>query len=194
MLEYYIGTIASFGFNFVPQGWAACNGQLLSIAEYDTLYALIGTTYGGDGVNTFAVPDLQGRTIVNQGTGPGLTNIVIGQKGGTESTSLNMATMPTHNHALTNITAKTKLNVTTIGGATNEPGAGEFSLGASGSFPAIFSDSSTIGTTDFIGGVQVVAPSISTSSIGNNVPIDITNPFLVANFCISLYGIFPSQP
>ncbi len=195
MLEYFIGTIASFGFNFVPPGWAQCNGQLLSISEYDTLFALIGTTYGGDGASTFAVPDLRGRTILNQGTGRGLSsNILLGKASGSTSMTINTATMPTHGHALTNITAQTKLNVTTTGSPTNEPGAGEFSLGAAGSFPAIFSDSSTIGNTDFVGGVQLGVPTISTTSVGNNIPIDITNPFLAVNFCISLYGIFPSQP
>lgn len=195
MNDYFIGTIASFGFGFVPQGWAACNGQLLSISEFDILFALIGTTYGGDGVNSFAVPDLRGRTILNQGTGRRLTtNIELGEKAGSTSVAMNTATMPAHNHALTNITAQTKLSVTSTGGPTNEPGVGEFGLGATGSFPAIFSDSSVIGNTDFIGGVQVVAPTISTSSTGNNLPIDITNPFLGVNFCISLYGVFPARP
>ena len=193
MLQYYIGTIASFGFNFVPEGWAQCNGQLLSIAEYDTLFSLIGTTYGGDGQTTFAVPDLRGRTILNQGNGPGLSNIVIGQKGGVELTMMTISTMPSHAHGQTSIIAKTKLNVTTTGGGTNEPGAGEFSLGATGSFPSIFSDSATIGTTDFVGGIQVVNPTINTAPAGNSQAIGILNPFLTVNFCISLYGIYPSQ-
>ena len=193
MIECYIGTIASFGFNFTPQGWAPCNGQLLSIAENEVLYTLIGITYGGDGVNTFALPDLRGRTILNQGKGPGLTNVVIGQKEGTESATLSISTMPNHSHALTNVTAQTKLSVTTTGGATNEPGEGEFSLGAGGSFTPIFSDSSTIGSTEFVGGVQIASPPINTTVVGNTTPVDILNPFLGVNFCISLYGIYPSQ-
>jgi microcystin-dependent protein len=194
MLEYYyIGSIASFGFGYVPQGWAACDGQLINISDNETLFTLIGTTYGGDGVNTFAVPDLRGRTILNQGTGRGLKNILLGEQSGSTSVAMNMATMPTHRHALNTVRAQTKLNVTTNGGPTNEPGSGEFGLGAAGSFPSIFSDSATIGSTDFIGGVQVGVPTISTSSAGNNLPIDVTNPFLGVNFCINLYGIFPSK-
>jgi microcystin-dependent protein len=117
---------------------------------------------------------------------------MMGQKSGSDSVTMTTQTMPTHAHALTDVKLQQKLSVTTTGGSTNEPGSGEFGIGAGGSFPAIFSDSKTIGNTDFIGGVQP-GPPVNTTPMGGNIPLDITNPCLGVNFCINLYGIFPSQ-
>src|SRR6187200_1762346 len=99
MGQPYVGEIRMVGFNFPPAGWALCAGQLMPISENDTLFNLIGTTYGGDGQETFALPDLQGRTPVHQGTLNGVT-YQIGEKGGVESVTLTTQQMPTHNHAL----------------------------------------------------------------------------------------------
>src|SRR5437588_2569600 len=99
MSEPYIGEIRMFGGNFPPNGWAFCNGQIMAIAENDALFALIGTTFGGDGQSTFALPNLQGRLPVHAGTGGG-SSYVIGQLAGTETVTLNTQQMPTHTHVL----------------------------------------------------------------------------------------------
>ncbi len=96
----FIGEVELFGFNFAPIGWVFCNGQLLSISEYVALFSLIGTTYGGDGMTTFGVPDLRGRVPIHQGQGPGLTNKVIGQNGGSETITLTVPQLPVHTHAI----------------------------------------------------------------------------------------------
>ena len=98
MTTPYIGEIRLVGFNFAPRGWMACNGQLLSIATYSALFSLLGTTYGGDGITTFALPDLRSRIPVHQGQGPGLSNYVIGQMSGTESVTLTQNQIPAHTH------------------------------------------------------------------------------------------------
>ena len=93
-MEPFIGQIQPFGFNFAPKGWALCDGQLQSIAQNSALFSLLGTTYGGDGRTTFALPDLRGRTMLHQGQGPGLTTRVIGEKSGTETTTLIASNLP----------------------------------------------------------------------------------------------------
>src|SRR5437868_3362158 len=98
MSQPFVGEIRMFGGNFAPAGWAFCNGQLLAISENDTLFNLIGTTYGGDGQNTFALPDLRGRVPVHMGQGPGLSNYIIGQNGGVETVTVTIAQIPQHTH------------------------------------------------------------------------------------------------
>lgn len=96
----YIGEVELFGFSFAPVGWAQCNGQLLSIVANEALFALLGTTYGGNGVTTFALPDLRGRNPIGQGTGPGLTTKFMGEASGSESITLTLPQIPQHNHAI----------------------------------------------------------------------------------------------
>src|SRR5947208_9160321 len=98
--EPYLATVAMFAGNFAPRGWALCNGQIMSIAQNTALFSLLGTTYGGDGVTTFALPDLRGRAPVGQGQGPGLSNLSLGESSGTENITLISANMPIHNHTL----------------------------------------------------------------------------------------------
>src|SRR4051812_41772774 len=105
MSDPFIGEIRLFAFSRVPNGWFACNGQSVSIAEYETLYAIIGTIYGGDGQTTFNVPDLQGRVAIGRGQGTGLPNFSLGQPGGEESHTLVEPEMPVHSHALMSSTA-----------------------------------------------------------------------------------------
>ena len=100
MAEPFLGEIQSFAINKTPDGWAPCDGRLLSINDYQALFALIGTTYGGDGQTTFGLPDLQGRIPVGQGHGPGLENYTLGQKGGEEQVTLQPDHLPTHTHAV----------------------------------------------------------------------------------------------
>src|SRR5277367_6552050 len=98
MSSPYVGEIRMFGGNFAPSGWAFCNGQILSISESEVLFTLIGTTYGGDGQSTFALPNLQGRVPVHQGQGPWLSTYIIGQSGGVENVTLTAGQMPAHSH------------------------------------------------------------------------------------------------
>jgi microcystin-dependent protein len=160
-----------FGGNFAPAGWAFCAGQLMPISENDVLFNLIGTTFGGDGQQTFGIPDLQGRAPMHQG--PGFT---IGGKAGTETVTLSGAQTPTHSHgALT----------TTKAGTTNVPDS-----------TAIFADTGTAGAiTTYLppGGTQQPLKTSMLTTAGGSQPHENIQPFLVVSFIISLFGIFPSQ-
>src|ERR1044072_1975604 len=104
-VEPYLGNVTVFAGNFAPRAWMFCQGQLLAIAENDALFALIGTTYGGDGQVTFGLPDFRSRVAIHQGQGPGLSNYILGQASGTESVTLTTAQCPGHNHQFISITA-----------------------------------------------------------------------------------------
>ncbi|MEM8909888.1 MAG: tail fiber protein, partial [Bacteroidota bacterium] len=97
-MEPFIGQIMMFGGNFAPRGWALCNGQLMPISQNQALFSLLGTTYGGDGRTTFALPDLRGRAAMHAGHGPGLTDRRLGQRSGTETNTMNTLQMPSHSH------------------------------------------------------------------------------------------------
>jgi microcystin-dependent protein len=173
----YIGEIRMFGFGTrgAPNGWQGCDGSLLPISEYDALFALIGTTYGGDGQVTFGVPDLRGRLPIHQGTGPGLSTYVIGQKAGTESVTVLPTQMPAHTHPL----------VTTAAVSTAlTPGTGLLPGAVSG-------DSFYV--SDVSGATQVPMSAQSTSLAGGSQPHDNTMPTLTVQYCIATQGIFPSQ-
>jgi microcystin-dependent protein len=170
MSSPYIGEIRIFAGTFAPVGWATCDGQLLAISQNDALYTLIGTTYGGDGQTTFALPDLRGRIPVHQGQGGGLSNYVLGQNGGVESVTLTANTLPIHTHA-----ASAASGV----GHISEPG---------GAVPAAHRDYPVF---DSAPGSARAANALT--SIGANQPHENMPPFLCINFIISLYGIFPSQ-
>jgi microcystin-dependent protein len=125
MANPFIGEIRMFGGNFAPRQWALCDGQLLSIAQYQALFSLLGTTYGGNGVSTFALPNLQGRLALGYGQGPGLSNYALGQTGGSETVTLTTSTMPGHNHSLlatTNAGDQTDPTGHLTGKLASEPG------------------------------------------------------------------------
>ncbi|KQY78976.1 phage tail protein [Ensifer sp. Root142] len=171
----YVGEIRMFGFHRVPTGWQACDGSLLSIAEYETLYTLIGTTYGGDGVSTFAVPDLRGRVPLHWGNGQGLTPRVLGQVGGSESVTLLSTQLPSHSHPMFATTATAE--------ATKVASTVELGTVAS----------DTLYATDTSNLVGSKTSSNSTLPTGNTLPHDNAMPTLTAQFCIATYGVFPSQ-
>lgn len=165
MAQPYVGEIRMFAGNFAPAGWAFCEGQLLPISENETLFQLIGTTYGGDGQETFALPDLQSRVPVHQGNG-----FVLAQAAGEESVTLTTQQMPAHNHAFT--ASQASGNVITAGG----------------NLPA-----DSLNVKPYInaapdGNMNANAISIT----GGNQPHENCQPFLCVNFIISLFGIFPS--
>lgn len=171
MSQPFIGEIRLFGGGFAPAGWAFCHGQLLAIAQNDALFALIGTIYGGDGQNTFGLPDLRGRTAVHQGQGPGLQPYTIGEAYGVENVTLLGTQIPAHTHGV----------VASAGpGATANPSNAVWAAG-SGIAPY-----NTVAP-----GVVMQATSISNSG-GSQAHQNMT-PFLALNYIISLFGIFPSR-
>jgi microcystin-dependent protein len=165
MSEPYVGEIRMVGFNFAPVNWAFCNGQLLPISEYEVLFTLIGTTYGGDGQTTFALPNLQGRIPFHQGS-----SYVIGQLSGTETVTLAANQLPVHTHALATSSA---------GGTQSAPTGGYWAQ-------------SPLGEYSTEAAAHSMAPT-AVGSTGGSQPHDNLPPFLVVNFIISLYGVFPSQ-
>ena len=188
-MDVFLGTIMPFGFNFAPQGWATCSGQLLPIAQNSALFALLGTTYGGDGMQNFALPNLQGRMPMCMGNGVGLTPRTIGEMSGTESTTLLTANMPAHTHPAT---AKASVSVAGTGHAqASAPTSTNNILGASTAGPGtanIWSD--TNGAPIAMGGVS---SSVQVDAAGGNLPFNLMNPYLALNFCVALQGIFPPR-
>lgn len=171
----YIGEIRMFGFGRTPSGWQACDGSLLPISQYDTLFSLLGTTYGGDGQSTFGVPDLRGRVPVHQGQGPGLSNYVIGQVAGTETVTVLPGQMPAHTHTL----------VATSGAATAVTPANSLVPGAI--------SGETLYVSDTTGATVLAMSDQSTTQAGGNQPHENCMPTLTVQYCISTEGIYPSQ-
>lgn len=168
----FLGEIRNFGFNFPPRNWAQCNGQLLSIASNSALFALLGTTYGGNGITTFALPDLRGRVPVGMGIGPGLPNVVQGEVSGSPTTTLAVANLPVHNHPLN---AKT--------GVGNQAAPTGHLLAAS--------DQRNSQYTSAAADTTLAAAAVGNT--GSGTPIDNMQPYLGSNFCIALAGVFPSR-
>lgn len=181
--EPFIGEIKILGFNFAPRGYMTCQGQILSIASNTALFSLLGTNYGGNGQNTFGLPDLQGRMPIGQGQGSGLPNYVLGENGGATSVSILTSNMPAHNHAATGITVN--MPVSTGGGDVASPdGAYLADTGVE-----VLSSISTPGKN--YGALTVAG---ATGIAGSSIPISVMNPYLVINYSIATEGIFPSRP
>jgi len=198
-MQVFIGTIMTFGFNFPPSGWQLCNGQLLSISQYSAMFALLGTTFGGDGVQTFQLPNMQGRMALSQGTGAGLTTRVIGEFSGTENASILINNMPSHTHTATFTPSGGGSGITVssnTAGNVTVPTATHNVLGGSPSGPtggAIWATSTPAPTIPLGGGSGSSGGTVTNALTGNSVPLPIMNPFLAVNFSISLFGIFPSR-
>jgi len=165
MAEPFLAEIRIFSFNFAPRGWALCNGQILPINQNQALFALLGTTYGGNGTTNFALPNLQGATPVH--TGPGFT---LGQAGGEDAHTLTINEMGTHNH-------------TAIGssnpGSTTDPASAFWAVAASGAYSMA---------------TNTALAAVALSTTGGSQPHNNISPYLTLNFCIALQGIFPSRP
>lgn len=172
----FIGAIYIFGGNFAINGFALCQGQLLQIAQNDVLYVLLGTTFGGDGVQSFALPDLRGRVAVGQGQGPGLSPYIIGQRSGSESVTLTTNTMPSHTHLI---------NASSLAGTTSAATTSSYlAETVSGTTPKTFYNTAAANVT------------LSNSAIGNagsSIPTSIIQPIATMNYVISLFGVFPSR-
>ncbi|MEZ4778780.1 MAG: tail fiber protein [Flavobacteriaceae bacterium] len=179
-MEPFIGQIQPFGFNFAPQGWALCNGQLLSIAQNSALFSLLGTTYGGDGQTTFALPDLRGRIPLHFGSGPGLPTYQMGQRAGSYQITLNTSNLPTHNHGL----------VVSSGNASQTAAT----AGASIATPGTLSGRTFTATNGFNTSTpDTVLNAASIANNGGNQAFNSMNPYIVINWCIAIFGIFPSR-
>src|SRR5947209_10428416 len=171
MPEPFVGEIRMFGGNFPPSGWAFCNGQLIPITENDTLFNLIGTTYGGDGQETFALPDLQSRVPIHQGTGADGITYQLGEQGGVESVTLTTQQIPIHTHSM----------IATTGlGAAPSPAGNILAQCA-----AVKMYSGAAATTPLNN--QTITPA------GGSQPHENLQPYLAINFIISLFGVFPTQ-
>lgn len=178
--EPFIGEIKIFGFDFPPRNYTTCSGQQMAISTNTALFSLLGTTYGGNGVTTFALPDLRGRMPIGQGQQPGFASYTMGQLSGSTTVTLTTANLPSHIHPATGINVR---------------------------IPVATSGEDTAATNNYIGNAvnDTFGPTASANSLaspivsgntgiaGGNLPISIQNPYLVINYSIALFGIFPSR-
>jgi microcystin-dependent protein len=179
MSEPFIGQITMFGGNFAPRGWALCDGQLLAINTNQALFSILGTTYGGDGRVTFALPDLRGRAPLHEGTGPGLTPRNLGSRGGAENVALGVNELPSHTHAMNDPTLKATANPAN----TTDP------TGAALAIAPAYNDSELPATAMRDGSVEHPVPGAAGGGASHNN----MQPYQVINFIIALQGIFPSR-
>jgi microcystin-dependent protein len=167
----FLGEIRMFGFNFAPEGWALCNGQTLSIIQNQALFSLLGTTYGGNGTSTFALPNLQSRVPIHQGQGEGLSGYNGGEAGGAETVTLAASQMPTHTHSVHAI----------LGPATSEKPDGRWLARAGADVYADSPDAHAVLNAGTLG------------DAGSGEPHNNIQPYLVVNFCIALDGTYPTR-
>jgi microcystin-dependent protein len=179
-MDPILGSIIMFGGNFAPRGWALCQGQILPIAQNTALFSLLGTTYGGNGQTTFALPDLRGRAPVQQGQGPGLASVDLGEMAGTQTVTILSTQMPAHTHAV-----QVTLHCANDGRPSSDTPAGSFLDTLPGTnYCAAASDGSVMAAG---------AASVVVGLAGGSQPVPIQNPFLGINFIIAMEGIFPSR-
>jgi microcystin-dependent protein len=170
-VDPYLGEIMLFAGNFVPRGWAACNGQLLPINQNQALFALLGTRFGGNGVTTFALPDLRGRVPIHAGQGPGLSDRLVGDFGGEESHTLTAVEMPAHNH----------------------PAFAHDGMGTSASPVGLLPAQDPSGVPHYGTAADALLAGNAIGAAGGGQPHDNMQPFLVITYLISMQGSFPSQ-
>jgi microcystin-dependent protein len=202
----YLGEISYVGFNFAPRGWAFCSGQILPITQNTALFALLGNTYGGDGRNTFGIPDMRGRVPIHFGRGPGLNTYALGEHGGTEIMKLTLNSLPAHAHAAIAVsTSTTAVNPTGatstfkigVGGSEGRPGGK-----ALGTSPIYTSDAPTVALN--AGSIETsLAGATATTTTGTTVTVNSTGasqgfpvmqPYTVLNCIIAMEGVFPPRP
>src|SRR5690349_14963549 len=174
MSDQFLAEIRIFPFNFAPKGWAFCDGQIMPISQNTALFALLGTTYGGDGKSTFALPNLQGSSAMHPGQGQGLSLRDLGEMGGTETVTLLESEIPSHTHAMNSLNILSTTTTPTTGTA----------LGRSVNGNAY---------ADAAAGLQTFAPQ-ALAPAGGSLPHNNLQPYLTLNFCIALQGVFPQRP
>jgi microcystin-dependent protein len=176
-MDPVLGVVTMFGSYFPPRGWATCSGQILAIAQNTALFSILGTTYGGDGQTTFALPDLRGRTPVHPGQAAGTNFFALGQASGAENITLLSSNLPAHNH-----TGTLTMGVSTSAASTDEPGGAVPAVGNVNSWQQGATPDGQLGGT-----------SATVQPAGGSQPVAIRQPFLAINFIIALEGIFPSR-
>jgi microcystin-dependent protein len=209
MSDPFVGQIMQVGFNFAPVGWASCNGQVVSISQNNALFALLGTTFGGNGTTTFCLPDAGGRSLLGLGQNRGGQTYVWGEAAGTESVTLTISNMPAHNHPATfagtagNMTATGTIQAaSTANNQTATPVEGSLLANCANAGPnavRIYAPPGTTGTVVNLAGVAVnggnFTPhgSVVVGTNGSNVPFSIMNPYLAVQTNIALFGTYPTR-
>jgi len=211
-MDPFLAQITMFGGNFAPRGWAYCDGQLIAISQNSALFSLLGTTYGGDGRTTFALPDLRGRVPIHAGTGPGLSTYRLGARGGTETVTLNTLQIPSHSHAASftptgggggGAATATVKAVTGANNQTDDPtgnfwaqsptaGAGQadaYADGTSGTEVEMAAGAVTVTG----GGGGITGGSVAIGNTGGSQWHTNVQPFLVIHYIIALVGTYPSR-
>jgi microcystin-dependent protein len=178
--EAFVGQIVLFAGNFEPRGWAFCDGRILPIAQNTALFSLLGTTYGGDGRTTFALPDLRGRVPVGRGQGPGLSDYTLGESAGEESVTLLATEMPAHAHGLNNM----QITCDNTAATSNSPVS---------TIPAKISNGTNSYSTTTNASMHTSNNMIGTSPAGGSQPHNNNKPYLAVNYIIALQGIFPPR-
>ncbi len=193
--EAYLGEIKMVGFNFAPRGYAFCEGQIMTISQNTALFALLGTMYGGDGRNTFALPDFRGRVPTSFGKGPGLPGYVQGEHGGSPFTTLLIQNLPAHTHAIaTTVNSSASFIPASSGeGDSDTPAPDKVLAKMSNGLTSVKGYTSTRPDTTLSPiGIDATVSAVAANT-GNNTPFDNQQPYLVVNFIICIDGIFPSR-
>ncbi len=181
-INTYLGNVISVAFNYAPADFLPCDGRTLPINQYEALYTIMGTAYGGDGVQTFGLPDLRGRAPVHMGQGIGLSNYVMGQTAGTNSVTLTPSQLPAHTHG----TSVMKMQVNTASPAISNSPAKTYLSIPDASLGDMYTGPAGSGT--YLG-----ATTTGLSAVGGSQPIDLRNPYLAINYIICVQGIFPTR-
>ncbi|MBV8192876.1 MAG: phage tail protein [Alphaproteobacteria bacterium] len=184
-MDAFLGQIISVGFNFAPQGWALCDGSLLQISQYEALFNLLGTTYGGNGQTNFALPDLRGRVVVNQGQGPGLSDYALGVNGGAENVTLRSSQIGAHNHPMMATLLPNPLPPPPAPQPAADPGNGT----------SVLTENTQLAVSMYNAGPPDVtlSPSSISPTTYPGLPHENRQPFLAINYIICVDGIYPSQ-
>lgn len=199
-LDGYLGSLSVFAGNFAIRGCAFAEGQLLAINTNTALFSILGTTYGGDGRTTFALPDTRGRSVVGVGTGPGLSNVRLGEKGGVETVTLTVANMPAHTHDatadfdVTGLEALLNAYQPAQGNGKNATGSDQYVNAATGT---TFSDNVPNVTLSPMS-IDIVASgdpvgAVTVESTGGGAPVNIRDPYIGMHWLIQLTGVYPSR-
>ena len=191
-MDPFIGEIVMFGGNFAPRGWSFCNGQLLAISSNTALFSILGTTYGGDGRTTFALPDLRGRSAIHAGTGPGLSTIKLGQRGGSEYHTLNVLEMPNHSHPVSfaggSVNAAVSIPAVADEGTSDEAEGNILASGIDKLYAAPSAKDANLAPVN-----APLSGNTNTLPTGGQQSFYMRNPFEGINYIIALVGIFPSR-
>lgn len=177
-VDPFVGEVTMFAGTFAPRGWAFCDGQLLPVASNSALFSILGTVYGGDGRTTFGLPDLRGRYPIGPGNGPGLSSYRAGERGGSETHTLNITEMPNHGHS-------PKMFVEATSATSNNPT--NRMIGVASGDTKIFSD------VDAAQEIQLAADSVKESNVGGDRSFNKMTPFLGVHYIIALFGTYPSR-